>query len=229
MSIKSKLLALIAVFSLLLVVAPVDVAPVHAGILNNNPLAFNNGAGPGPGGAWTGSDVFNNGLPSPNSLIGNIDFSVFTLADFSTVFPGSGYVPGAGDGLVYTYQLENQGDFFISAQIVGISNIANAIGNFPSGAVAPVEVAPGVSIFDTAGNAIWLFSAQNIPTGDNSTILAYSSPNVPELGTGLGITVDGGTVGITTVPTPGSVAIPEPASVALLGIGLLGLLSRRRR
>ncbi len=219
---KAKFLALIAVLSLLIV------APVQAGVLNNHALAFNNGAGPA-GGAWTGSDVFNNGLPFPNNLIGNIDFSVFEVADFDTAFPGSGYVPGAGDGLVYAYQLENQGNFFVSAQIVGISNIANAIDNFPSGAVAPVEVAPGVSIFDTGGNAVWLFSAQNIQTGENSTILVYSSPNVPELGTGLGITVDGGTVGITTVPTPSSTAIPEPGTVALLGIGMIGLMTRRRR
>lgn len=216
---KMKFFAALAVCALLIA------APVHAGILNGNPLAFDNNAGPGAGGAWTGSDVYDNGMAPPMHLIGNIDFAVFTVADFNTAFPGSGYVPGVGDGLIYAYQLENQGDFLVSTQIVGISNVASTIGSF---LYAAGDVAPTSQSFDLSGNANWSFSSDNIGSGEDSYILVYSSPNIPELGTGVGVTVDGGTVGLTTVPTPSSVALPEPASICVWGIGMFCLFTRRR-
>lgn len=216
-----KFIALVAVSALL-----VAGAPAYAGILNNHPLAYDNNAGPGPGGSWTGSDVYDNGLASPFHLVGNLDFAVFTAANFVTAFPGAApaYVPG--DALVYAYQIENQGDFAVSAQIVGISSVANTIGSFLYNAG---EVAPSFSVFDVGGNAIWGFTAPNIGTGQDSYVLAYSSPNIPTMGTGVGITVDGGTFGITNVPTPSSTPIPEPASIAVAGLGLVSCLLSRRR
>jgi len=226
MSTKSRFLALTAMFSILLI------SSVNAGVLDGNPLAFNNGAGPS-GGAWTGSDVYDNGLVGTGfHLIGNLDFAVFTVADFDTAFPGvlnvpvTGYTPDPGDSLIYAYQIENQGDFAVSAQIVGISSVANAIGSFVN---ASGEVAPSAQVFDSGGNAIWFYSAPNIATGEDSYIMAFSSQNIPQLGTGIGTTVDGGTVGITSVPTPSSIAIPEPASFVLLVAGLLGSFACSRR
>lgn len=218
MSTKTKLIALMAVSALLVA------APAHAGILNNHLLAFNNGAGPGVGGAWTGSDVYDNGLASPFHLVGNLDYAVFTAGAFGAAFPASPYVPGAA--LVYTYQIENQGDFAVSAQIVGISTVANTIGSFQN---AVGEVAPSAQVFDSGGNAIWFFSSPNIGTGQDSYILAYSSPNIPVLGAAVGVTVDGGTFGLTTVPTPSSTPIPEPATLGIAGLGLISMLLARRR
>ena len=218
MSTKIKFIAALAVSALLLA------ASANAGILENHPLAYNNGSGPF-GGAWTGSDVYDNGMASPEHLVGDLDFSVFTVANFNTAFPGSGYVPGVGDGLIYAYQLENQGDFLVSAQIVGISNVANAIGSF---LYAAGDVAPTGQSFDISGNANWDFSGDNIGTNEDSYILVFSSPNIPELGTGVGVTVDGGTFGLTTVPTPSATPLPEPGTLSLLLVGAFGLLSRRR-
>ena len=70
---------------------------------------------------WTGTVAFDNG-----NLQGNLDYAVFTAADFNANFLGDGYVPD--DAVVYTYQIENSTDpvsFTISTQTVGIVNAAS--------------------------------------------------------------------------------------------------------
>ena len=221
-------LALLAVFSLL-------TASATAGILENHPLAFNDGNGPGPGGSWTGSSPYTNGLAFPSNLEGTVDFAVFTAADFATAFPDaadpnvagttlnpSGYTPG--DALVYLYQVNNDGNFALSAEIVGIDNPANTQGEFRT---SPSEVASSGYLFDIADNAIFNFTAPFVGTGETTTILAFSSPNVPELG--LSISVNGGTFGTSPVPTPSSTPVPEPAALTMLVAGSALVLVRRRK
>jgi len=225
MLIKSRFLALTAAFSLLLI------SSVNAGVLNGIAGAFNDGNGPAAG-AWTGSTTYDNGLAFPNNLFGTIDYAVMTASDFLAAFPLAGqgadpvttlpYAPG--NALVYLYQVNNQGIFSVSAEIVGINNPADTIGQFEN---ASGEIAADARVFGTGGNANYIFGDPLIGTGQSSFILAYSSPNAPEIG--AAITVNGGTIGLSMVPVPGATAIPEPASLALAALGALALVVRRRR
>jgi hypothetical protein len=177
----------------------------QAGILNGHGAAY---------GGVTGSVPFNNGV----GLSGNIDYAVFTSADFNANFAGLGYVPGGP--LVYAYQVEATGSRNVSAEIIGVSNPAHTIGAFDIG-----DVAPSSSSFTP--NARWLF-APGIATGMSSWGLAFSSSNLPIVGASL--TIDGGTQALVAgVPTPGPISIPEPASLWLVASGLAVSAIRRRR
>jgi hypothetical protein len=153
---------------------------------------------------WTGTAAFDNG----NGLKGNLDYAVFTAADFLLNFAGQGYVPG--DAYVYTYQLiasSDAGTDSISTEVVGIINPANTIGTFNIG-----DVNASSATF-VGSNAQWLFNPE-IPLGMSSWGLAFSSPNGPM--NGVALTVDGGaSVLITEIPTPA----PEPGSLLLMICG----------
>ena len=196
------LLQLIAVLSMITAFSVTS----QAGILNGHGAAY---------GGVTGSVPFNNGV----GLSGSIDYAVFTANSFNANFAGLGYVPG--DALVYTYQVNVAGNLGVSAEIVGVGNPANTIGTFNIGN-------QDASSASFTPNARWLFSPE-IPTGQSSWGLAFSSPNLPIVGASL--TVDGGTQALVAgVPTPGTVPIvPEPASLLLAGSMAISCLSRRSR
>ncbi|NOY43819.1 MAG: PEP-CTERM sorting domain-containing protein [Planctomycetes bacterium] len=201
---KSKLFALTAVFSLLLI------SSVNAGVLNGNASAVAYSS-------FSGSDPFASG-----ALSGNLDYAVFTATEFATAFPSSGYSPIGP--IVYAYQIESTGAAAISAQIVGVSNPVS--GDIDSFLNAPGEVNPSSQLF-SGTNPLWSFASPNIATSEFSEILVFSSPNAPMSGAGL--TINGGTTALTTVPTPSATAIPEPTSVCLAAAGVLALLLRRKR
>lgn len=181
----------------------------YAGMLNGHIDAL-------PG--WTGTVAFDNG-----SLQGNLDYAVFTAADFNANFSGLGYAPG--DSVVYTYQIINSSDpgtFTISAEVVGIVNAANTIGTFD---IPGSDVNASSSAF-VGLNAQWVFNP-GIPLGNESWGLAFSSPNRPMVG--LGLTVNGGnSVFVPGIPTPSDIPIPEPAGIALLACGGLMTFLRWR-
>ncbi len=205
---KNKFLAFVAVFSLLLTPA------VHAGVLDGIAGSYL--------GVWSGSTTYDNLLLPPNNLEGTIDFAVMTAADFGTAFPAATYVPTSA--LVYLYQINNSGTFSVSAEIVGVNSSASGIGQFEN---AVGEVASSLFGFDTGDKAIWNFASPFIGTGESSTILTYSSPNIPAFGTS--ITVNGGTFAVSPVPTPSDTPIPEPTGLALIVAGMLAAAVRRRR
>ncbi|MEX0613317.1 MAG: PEP-CTERM sorting domain-containing protein [Pirellulales bacterium] len=164
-----------------------------------------------------GTVAFDNG-----NLQGNLDYAVFPAAAFTAAFGNDDYTPG--DTYVYTYQIINSSDpgtDSISADVTAPVAPANTIGTF--------EVDPGMGEIDASTavfvgpTANWVFNPE-IPLGENSYGLAYSSPNLPTAGAAL--IVDGGNSVLLEIPVPG---IPEPASVALLGIGGSVMLLLRRR
>lgn len=176
----------------------------QAGILNGHAAAYNGIAGSVP---------FNNGL----GLSGTIDYAVFTAEAFNANFAGLGYVPG--DAMVYTYQVTVIGTLGVSAEVIGISDLApaNTIGTFDIGD----QDASSASL---TPNARWLF-APEIATGMTSWGLAFSSPNPPIVGASL--TIDGGTQALAAgVPTPDP-AVPEPTSLLLL-VGGVAVCCRSR-
>ena len=194
------------VTALMCSVALLNSASSQAGTLNGHSAAL-------PG--WTGTVAFDNG-----DLEGNLDYAVFTAADFNANFSGLGYTPG--DAIVYTYQLENGNNATtdsISAQIVGILNSANTIGTFDIGDV-DASSANFVGL-----NAEWQFNPE-IPAGQTSWGLAFSSPSEPM--EGVALTIDGGSSVLELgVPTPA----PEPSSLLLLVVGgmLASWCGRRSR
>jgi hypothetical protein len=197
----ARLLRLIGVLTLTATAA----APSLAGILNGHGAAFEGVAGSVP---------FNNGL----GVSGNVDYAVFTAADFNANFGGLGYVPT--DAFVYAYQVEATGPEGLSAEIIGVSNPAHTIGTFDIGDVnaASASFTP---------NARWLF-APEIATGTTSWGLAFSSPALPIVGASLSI-AGGMQALIAGVPTPGPISVPEPGSLLLVTIGAVAAGATRRR
>ena len=174
-----------------------------AGSLNGHPDAWS---------GWTGSTAFDNGT----GLSGYVDWAVFGPGDF----PYSGYSPTAGE-LTYAYQVFSTGPDAISSFSAAINNPADNVGAFldlaGNAALAMDLIVPG--------SAEWTFA--KISTGGNSEGLAFSSPKVPEWL--FGIIVDGGTYAtVFPLPTPSSVDIPEPGAMALVAVGGVLMLLRRR-
>ena len=122
-------------------------------------------------GGFTGSVAFDDGL----GLEGYIDFAVFTASDFNANYGGLGYVPG--DALVYTYQIESEGDMDITALRVFLGGAAaNTIGFF--GPLVAGAIEPFTAAFDPS-EAEWVFD----PALDGVSFgLAYSSPLLPGVG-----------------------------------------------
>lgn len=178
-----------------------------------------------PNAITQGSVPFSSG-GNPN-LTGNIEYAVFTLADFNADFPGNGYT-GAGP-LVYAYQVDNTGSDAISLETVGVVNPFSdvGVGDIGDGFIFPSSF----GIDGGTGNPQWSFNPGKILQNESSQGLLFSSDRLPDL-SGTSVTVNGGSVALATpVPVPGSSMIPEPSSMVLVGLGALGLgvLALRRR
>jgi len=178
----------------------------QAGALNGHVNAFTDVSNI----TWTSSTTFDNGT----GLSGIVDWAVFGPGDF----PFAGYTPTAGE-LTYAYQVFSTGPDAIHAFTLNLSNPANNIGSFGD------LVGEAPSSATLGAQAVWNFAGLDI--GQNSSGLAFSSPNIPS--SFFGILINGGTTSVAfPLPVPSPNDIPEPASLALLGIGGAAMLRRRR-
>ena len=75
------------------------------------------------------------------------------------------------------------------------------------------------------GTANWTFGNPNIMQNEDSYVLLFSSPNVPEMG--FGVTIDGGGTATEQLPNPSSIPLPEPGTIGVLALAG-GMLLRRR-
>ena len=171
---------------------------------------------------------------SQNTTNGTLDvtveYAVQTAADFLADNAGLGYTPTPGE-LVYSYQVHNNSTSAteVTQQIImSIPAVAaaNNIGTFSIGDVdATFETLAGGT------QATWFFSTPQVPVGQTSFGLAFSSPNAPVLDLFSSTTVGlaGGSVTLA-VHRPGTelFVIPEPSSMLLVGLATLSLLRRQR-
>jgi len=205
-------------FSRLLLIGLVCAMPASlasAGPLLSAPNIFNNGAGPGPGGAWVGSTAFVTG-----TLQGYVDWAVFGPAQFP--YPGTGYSPTSGE-LTYVYQVYETGTAPLSSFSMALTDLADNIGAF-SGITGDVPSSMSLTPLPSS-SATWRFAG--IAQGGNSEGLAFSSIRVPQ--NLLGTVVDTGqSTTVIPLPSPSPTSIPEPATVGMALLVGLTLLARRR-
>ena len=208
-------------------VALFRVMPLQAGLLDYAADAYNDGHGPGAGGAWYGVATY-----SDLSLSGSVEFVVFKPDVFSSVLGGNGYTPSSHE-LVYAFEIDNAGTSDVSTLDAGMvsGRPRDNVGTFtiPSqtGITPTTSSFANTSPFDAAH---WFFSSPNGPilTGQSSVGLAYASINAPE--NSLGSLINSGLS--TNIPLPGpsttQAPVPEPSTFALVTItAAIVVLGRR--
>jgi hypothetical protein len=218
----------VAVCLALFAVVGLATAPAFAGLLGTG-LSYPKS----PSGSWEGTGTFYN---ATSGLQGNIEWAVFTAANFSTLFPSDPNYSPTGNELVYAYQVFNTGAVNISLEAVALLSGAPADndGYFTAGTPPMTGQAPFDSSI-TSTQVIWDFkdyrpagSNYNIVPGDHSTGLAFCSIRAPR--SDFSITVDGGTSASALVGGPGNVSIPEPSTLILLAVAaaMFGFIRSRR-
>ena len=178
---------------------------------------------------WEGSQTFTKSVTG-GTLAGEVDWAIFTAANFDSLFPDYTGTPGE---LVYAYQVFNTGGVDISKTEAPLLSLAPAdnVGDFASDGMSGV-LPSSMSII--SADVIWNFASPEIgyssPATTKSAGLAFSSSRAPR--TDWYVIVDGGgSVNVNGVGGPGTTAIPEPSALALLAVmaASLGIAVVRNR
>ena len=188
--------------------------------------------------AWQGTqvwDVIDGGL----RLNARVEYAVYAPGAYGS----SGVDPSGDDDYVYAYQIFNDlaGNQLVSAFQVGIAldPVLPALpGNIGADSTSgvPGGLTPAFYTFVGAApsSADWYFAdvapysvINPPPANEYSEVLLFTSPNGPQMGSAT--LLNSGIGGIELVPSPLADPIPEPATMGLIGLGIAGLLVRRKR
>ena len=168
-------------------------------------------------GLWAGTSAFSSG-----GLNGTVDWAVYGPGNVPAGF--AGYTLTAGE-LLYTYQILNTGPDPSSSLSVHVENAAHDIGTFTASLIDAFDAPFFFEITSIPGDAVWYFGG--IAGGEDSTGLAFTSPNVPMWDTA--IVLDGGQSDQIAVPSTSPVNIPEPGTLTLVLCGLFAVALQRLR
>lgn len=180
------------------------------------------------------------GVPTPMDTVTvtNMSNGSLTATVYSQAYTG-------GSGLyAYLYQVENTGEvsdlraeMFTIAPFTGADGSANMgwlTGALPSGFIAatPSQLpAPNGDVYIPGGPTVSFYysagSGYSIEPGEHSVVMYVMSNLSPTQVSGEVM----GYIGASTVVASGDVVgpVPEPATIALLGLGAVSLLRRKRK
>jgi len=177
--------------------------------------------------AWQGTQQFyattTTSRGGVSTLRVDVEYAVYEPGHYGL----SGADPSVGTQFVYAYQIFNDlaGNVPVSTFSVGLdpaANVAN-IGFDAGSGTTPGGTTPSSSAFNGGPpptSAVWGFP---LDPPKYSTVLLFTSPYGPQWAPGS--LLDSGLSDKQNLPSP----MPEPASLALMALGGVGLLARRRR
>ena len=177
--------------------------------------------------AWQGTQRFYDTDGGGATLDVDVEYAVYAPGNYGL----SGTDPSSGAHYVYAYQVFNDllGNVPVSSFSVGLDPTAN-VANIGSdaGSGTPGGTAPTASAFSGSPptSAVWYFYLNTIdppPANEYSTVLLFTSPYGPKWMPAS--VMDGGLSAQQDLPSP----TPEPATLALMALGGVAALIRRRR
>jgi hypothetical protein len=223
--------ALVVCLSLLL---GVGLSQTAAGPLAVTSFALNNGAGPDAG-RWRGTASLV-GAALGDTLVAEVDWAVFPVGGFQSYLNSQAIAqvdPSAPNEFTYVYQITSvtSANPGVDVLTVGIDAIdtrrsLTAPTFVPTGAATEKSPTSGG---DNNTSMAWFFGGTELDPGDSSSLLVFTSPNIPEFDF---LSVASGLASQAVPPLVGSPSailgdpnVPEPSTLFLVVACVLPFLT----